>query len=279
MPPKLQAQVHSLLARSDERAMHLTRVLATPSGIDRFLMTIYYTMKLVYPQLARLRYLRTQKYIQDFISKASASLLPGETLIAPFSALVPPVNSLQSLEASARALADMISDFRIFVRCWGLLGIYAWGRDTYVNPPEDAMIKWLVWGQVWVNTGFQMTENVAYLASKGVLRGARFGADMQNRWWVYSSRFWVAHIVMEAARLLRTWKLSIEDDKVDVKGVEADKVEAAQVWSRAWYVNLAYFPIAVHYSTANGCMTDEWLGFFGVIVGSIGFRHLWKLTT
>lgn len=285
IPPKLRARAQALLSRGDDLAMHLTRVLATPAGIDKFLMTIYYTMKLVYPQIARLRALRADQHIQAFISKAAASLLPGETLVAPIAALTPPDGTLATLEASSRALAALISDFRIFVRCWGLLGIYTWGRSTWTSPPEDKVLKRLVWGQVGVNTGFQLCENVAYLASKGVLRGPRFGTEMQNRWWMYSCRFWAAHTALEAARLLRVWQLSVREaqSEKNVEGLSSEearakKMEATQAWSRAWYVNAAYAPMTVHYSIPNGLLTDEWLGALGIIAGSIGLRHMWKQT-
>lgn len=299
--PALQQRAHALLSRTDSLLSHLCRVLSTPYGTDKALLTLTYTVKLLYTQLARIRTLQQQQLLQSIARKAPSVLLPGETVLATISF---PDTALTTLEASSRALNALISDFRVFVRLWGLLGIYAWGKGTWQSPPTDRVLAATVWAQVAVNIGYQWYENIAYLAQKGVLRGDRFGAKQQSKWYAWSSRFWAAHVGLEALRLLRVWQVerttlaqgraqrstekgAAEADEVgngDGDGVsnggqvEADRVEAAQAWRRAWYVNAAYAPMTVHYSLEEGCLSDEWLGVLGVIAGTIGFKHIWKQT-
>ena len=69
----------------------------------------------------------------------------------------------------------MVGDFRIFVRMWGLAGLYMWARGLWYAPlgkdagvKENAVRK-ITWAQIGSLVLFQVLENGAYLASKGVL--------------------------------------------------------------------------------------------------------------
>jgi len=287
----LRNRSDATLSRIDSILTHLGRVLVTAAGTDKLLMTIYYVLKLIYPTIARLRTLRAQQFLARFVQKASDTPLPGGTLVATF-ASVPGNDRLGSVEASTRNLAGVISDFRIFVRLWGMIGIYGWARSTWYSPPEDSVVRGLVWAQIAANVGFQLFENVAYLASKGVLRGPRFDEKRQTVWWMWSSRFWAGHVGLEALRLLRVWQLferksghaggkaDMANSKVSSSGgidAETRSVEV-NAWRRAWTVNAAYAPMTIHYSLERGLLSDEWLGVVGLIAGTTGFKQIWEQT-
>ncbi|KAJ9618955.1 hypothetical protein H2203_008771 [Taxawa tesnikishii (nom. ined.)] len=274
---------HRLLVRLDGLLSHLSRVLSTPSGVDITLLTIYYTLKLVHSQIARLQTLRLHHAVHSFTRKASAILLPGETILAT---IAPPQGTLAEIEASSRALTAAISDFRMFTRLWGLIGIYKWGKSTYLNPPPDDFVKAATWAQVIVNVGYQWYENVAYLASKGVLRGERFSQRKQIWWWNLSCRFWMAHVAIEAVRLMRVRQLRIRKEEAlmekgdfDASAEEkAKRVEEVAAWKRSMLVNAAYAPMTVHYSIEKGCLNEETIGLLGTVIGAIVFGRLWKST-
>ena len=282
LPSTLNRSLRQTLSQTDTNLTKLTRLLSTPAGIDKFLLTIYYALKLTYPQIARLRSLQFRRYLRSFISRANDSLLPGETLITVLEK--PNDDFLGTLEQSMRAAAGTVTEFRIFTRLWSLLTIYAWGKSTWANPPKDQIVRACVWGQVAFCGLFQAYENVAYLAGKGVLRGDWCNAQKQGKWWVLSCRFWLVHITLEATRLLRTWQLqNLELKKVQAQEGEDEKVEQVKrqkedvsTWRRAWYANAAYAPIALHYSVPGGALTDDQMGLCGFIVGTIGLKYMWK---
>ena len=282
LPSSLNKGLTRQISQTDTRIAKLTRLLSTPAGADKFLLTIYYALKLLYPQITRVRSLQFRHFLKNFVNKASASLLPGETLITILEQRDD--DFLSNLELSMRAGAGMITDFRIFTRLWGLLSIYAWAKGTWINPPQDGILHGCQWGQVVACGLFQFYENMAYLAGKGVLRGQWCNATKQGKWWVYSCRFWLVHISLEALRLMRTWQMqSAEKQRIAAQGGEGEKETIAKkqqtdvdTWRRAWYTNAAYAPIAVHYSVPGYALSDDQMGLCGVIVGSIGLRYMWK---
>lgn len=269
-----------LLVRSDRLVAHLSRILSTSSGADTLLQTLQYTLLVLHSQLSRLRAWKLQKLALEIVRKASATLLPGETVVATVAS---PTQKLDSVIGGSKALSSLISDFRIFTRLWGLIGIYDWGKSTWYNPPEDKLIRATVWAQVLAGVGFQWYENVAYLAMKGVLRGERFNERKQAAWWEWSSRFWMAHVALEMLRLMRVWQLEASKPTSDVKSPDADnqakRIEATEAWRRAFVVNTAWAPITAHYSWEQGVMSEPWVGALGLIASGTGFRQLWKRTT
>lgn len=277
MTSELVAAAHRGAARLDRASGKLSGILSTAVGIDKFMLTGYYTLKLVYPQITRVRALRQQHFLQSHIETIDTGLQSGKTL-----ALLHLDQTDQYLEAtdkSARLLAATISEFRMITRLWGLLTMYRWAKGTWHAPPKDALIRYLTWGQIVACTGYQALENVAYLAGKGILRGQHFGAEQQKDMWLVSCRFWLAHTVFEAVKLLRQSQLSGEESPGGYGAEKEGKIkkrEETAAWRRAWYTNAAYAPMALHYSLENGLLSDDALGVLGVVVGYNTFGHLWR---
>ena len=279
IPSALKNTSRNTLTNLDRTLTRLTSILANPVGTDKFLLTIYYALKLLYPQIARLRSHQTRKFLSAFTNKARFNLLPGESLITILETRDD--GFLAQVEAGMRAGASTISDVRMFMRLFALLGVYGMAKRTWSAPPKDTLTKAMAWGQVGSLVGYQVLENVAYLAGKGILKGERFSAEKQTRWFIVACRFWMAYVGLEAGRLLRDWQLNLtEEVRVEEKGQDAVEKRKNDVaaWRRAWYANAAYSPMTVHYSFEQGCLNDEQLGFLGVIVGFIGFGHMWRQT-
>ncbi|KAG9995434.1 hypothetical protein KCU78_g17939, partial [Aureobasidium melanogenum] len=194
------------------------------------------------------------------------------TIIATLS---PPEDKLTHVIQGSKALSELISDFRCFSRVVESLDLYTWAKGTWNSPPEDGIVKAAVWGQIWTITAYQWYENVAYLASKGVLHGERFNTQQQNKWWVWSSRYWMAYIALEAVRLARVWQLK---PTAASSATEKDPqtLEAEALWKRQMTVNMAWAPVSYHYSLESGALSKDWLGVLGLIAGGTGFRNLWR---
>lgn len=151
------------------------------------------------------------------------------------------------------------------------------------------------------NTAFQVLENVAVLAEKGVLRKGwdeAAGRVRKKRLWLWSSRAWMLHVGLEIGRLVRVWGMSEgkgergREDEGDGKGVvvknEADDqvvIEAKkekdigeEKWWREVLVNAAYAPMTMHWSVENGILAEPFLAALGLMAAGLGFRQAWRET-
>ncbi len=246
------------------------RLLSNTSTLDKTLLTVSYTLHLLHSILA--------KTPRVSISRLTTSLPP---------------------------LTAILDDFRVFLRLWGLLGIYSWGVSTYLTPPENKIVRALTWGQVVACALYQGLENGAYLAGKGVLAWKK---ERVAKAWIWSGRAWCAYVALELARLgyelvelqeqnhggkgekvieLEKSSLAEEEGEVVEKGeleLRMDKVkdkgqqERWDKWYREVGVNVAYAPMTVHYSLENGVLGEGAIGGLGVVVGALSIGRAWKET-
>lgn len=158
-----------------------------------------------------------------------------------------------------------------------MLGLYAWGKSTYLSPPSDPVLKSIAYTQVAVNICFQTLENLAYLASKDIITR---DPALQARDWKWSSRFWASHVCLDFVRLYRTRLLrNAKLDKLGEEDKEAKvlRKEAEATWWRELIVNSCYFPMTIHWST-DGVLSPTQVGVLGSVAGGTSLRHLWKNT-
>jgi hypothetical protein len=258
------------LSKTDATIAHLSRILSTSSGTDTFLLTVCYTSLLSSSLLSSLSLHRIRAAARRFISQAIA-LPPNTTVIIDTSALPP--SRLLIASARLKALSELISDFRIFVRLWGLISIYNWGKRVYSSPPQDVFVRRIVFTQVASNIAYQYLENGAYLASKGVLCWSK---EKQTKAWIWSSRFWMLHVGLDFVRLWKEAKLQTLKGKQKERSDEESKWTAK--WRREMVVNAAWAPLTLHWSLEKGFAGDFWVGLLGSVAGLAGFRELWRTT-
>jgi len=203
-------------------------LLSTPSGTDRLLSLVYYLSTLLAPQFSRLALLLTVK-------------LPTPV---PLVALTPASTALTVASNRLRRLAAKVSDVRMFMRLFGLVEIYQWGARTLRDPPKDPVIRSLVLGQIAANVGYQILENLAYLNMHSLLS---FSKRTEGRMWLWSTRCWAAHIVLEFLKLERTRSLQAEKSR-GVRGLVItgeEERKAQESWNKAWICNATTAPLSV----------------------------------
>ncbi|KAI4933012.1 hypothetical protein J4E85_003415 [Alternaria conjuncta] len=301
---KLRFLLLRYLARTagtaDRTLVRLSKLLSTPSGTDVLLCTTSYTLTLIHAVLSRVLERRLASIATEIAEKAEGVLLPGETLIASLPA---PTSTkvIAQVVGSSRALAAVISDFRIFVRLWGVLGLYTWARDTSQDRlPEDAtrkekILRGLTWTAIMSCVGFQVLENGAYLSSKGALTTARWTGDVgkarENAWWLWSSRFWAAYVGVELVRLgvqqyyassSESISVSSGDGEKEDKIQREERIKARKVENWLWWKdlasNLAYAPMTVHWSIEQGLLSDWGVGACGMVAGGALLADAWRKT-
>jgi hypothetical protein len=260
----------------------MSRVLATPGGQDTVLNTAYYTLIFLHASINKTLEGQLESIVASFAKTASTALNPGETAIVSFNA--PPLAAnLARLSASSKVLSARISDYRMFVRLWGLLSIYTWGKSVYNSPPKDPVLRSIAYAQVSVNLCFQTFENMAYLANHGI---TNLSPEKQGRAWLYSARFWAAHVALDFVRLYRVrslWaKKEVGTDGTEVvldeKEFKATRDAEEALWWRQFVVDFCYAPMTIHYSRPAGLLTQMQIGSLGIVAGGAGMREMWRKT-
>lgn len=252
----------------DARISQLSRILSTPSGTDKLLLTLCYTTLLTSSILRRLSTHTLHQQARLLLAKVVS---PPSTIILVKPA---PPSGLLVLSQRLKAASALISDFRIFARLWGLVAIYKWGRSVLDAPPPDLFLRQVAYSQVAVNVFYQALENGAYLSSKGVMG---WSTEKQGKAWLWSSRFWMAHVVLDLARLGYEYSTFDESKEKGGEGENLKVEEAKRKWWREAVISLAYAPLTVHWSLEKGLLGETGVGILGSIAGVVGFRELWRL--
>lgn len=236
----------------------------------------------VHSRLTRILELRYEKLALSIASKASGALLPGETMVAHIEA---PHLRLTQWCAGVKSLGDATEDVRLFLRLFGLLGVYTWAKETYVKEHRDPAIKVLLWARIGAYSGFQIFENLAYLVRRGVLRGDRATAN-EAKWWAWSGRFWVAEVVLELLRLARVRQLRYNEEfgaekVVDDGVVTVQSQKLKEKWWSDLYAYGGWLLPGIHFSfldEEHSPVTEAWMGASGTMPGLIGLREAWRET-
>ena len=285
----LSALLSSHLKSTDDTAAHLRRILTTTSGVDTSLILLGYGSQFLAAQIAKLIDLRltvlAEKAAADTAKAAARNLSPGETLIATLS-LPAPVSKLPDVQASLKTLGGVCSDVRAFMRLWGLLGVWAWGRRLMQSgEPRDAVLKICAWGQVVANAAYLLNEHPVYLATKGIIKGPQWTPQRIKQGYLTAARWFAVHTVFEFLRLYRTWSLRKQNEEQDLRGEKSEskeekvaRAEETRLWWKSLLVYTAYAPMVVHWSSESGVLSDGWYGFLGTCAGILGVREVWRQT-
>lgn len=259
-PPSLLTSLDTLLTR-------LNILLSTPSGTDSFLRALTYTLQFLHSTLTLGLDAHLASLSARIARKASLTLPPGSSLALLLLPPYPPPR-LARLAPRLQSLAGVVSEFRMFARLWGLLGMYAWGRSLVRGAgPRDAVLGAVAWAQVGVYTAYQVLENRAYLASRGVLAREKNGI---LRDFVWSSRFWMMGVGLDFVRLWRVRRQWREEGGVVTKQKEEE-------WKREMLVNVCNAPLTLHWSMERGVLGDGAVAALGMVAGWTGLRQRWRL--
>ncbi|KAF2468766.1 uncharacterized protein BDR25DRAFT_264644, partial [Lindgomyces ingoldianus] len=296
------------LSCTDRTLLRLSRLFSSPSSTDALLCTLGYTLELLSSLLSKALSTRLTTLASTLATNASSIILPGETLIATIPA-PPSAKLLAQAARTSKALAVVISDYRIFVRLWGIIGIYSWARDTYhsglqspssntSNQPsswtKDRLLRAIPYAQILSCAAFQILENGAYLSSKNILTSSSWsgeaGKARENRWWILSSRFWALHVALEFLRLYLQMQIlpvtcapksssnsPIEDDDNE-KDAKIRGRERQWLWMRDLLSNIAYFPMTIHWSLEKGLLGETWVAGLGAVAGGVLLVDAWRGT-
>lgn len=256
-------------------------MLSSSANVDTTLLTVGYSFYLVQAVLARIESAQldtaAHKLAQRLAAFAPKSLLPGETLIATISAS--PDSRLVRAKQSAKALATLISGNRMFLRLLGLPRIWSLAAATWRSPPADPLLKSTAWIQIASIATFQYLENTGYLAANGVIG---MSPEKIARRFAFAARFWAVYVFFQFVSLGRQRQLAQQQQNT-LTALEKTSDEAKEAavkreakWWRDLYVNVAWAPLTIHWSTlGGGYMPDEGVALLSLTAGWLGLRQAW----
>lgn len=282
---KLLISLQPVAKHTDLFLAHLHRLLSTSAGVESLITTVAFTAIFVHARLRHLLEKQYERLATTIADNASKTMLPGEIMMAEIEA---PNTRLAEACAGFKALADLFQDYWIFIRLWGLVGIYNAARENYVKPPGDAILKLLTWVHVGTGATFQILENGAYLASKGVFRGNAW-ERREGKWAVWSNRFWLAQVLTEGLRLLRVRQLRYNEDfgaqETSDEGEKRVKIRSEALkrrWRGDFWANMGWLPVTLHWSftdEGDSPVNESWLGLGGMVPGVVGLLNAWEETS
>ncbi|KAK4174267.1 putative PEX11C peroxisomal biogenesis factor 11 isoform C [Triangularia setosa] len=225
----------------------LEKCLSTPSGIDTVMLLLCYTSKLTANVL-------TSGRVTTLLDKSSKPVA-RKTLAT---LLAKRLNNLSAL----------MSESRVILRLWALLGIYSWGRSIVASPTTSVAVKGLDYIRLVLCVLLQGLENGAYLSFRGVMGWTPEQQGLAYKW---SARFWSAFVGIEIGKLLAERVGRVK--KLDEKEEEKERLE----WKKKLAKSLAWAPLTVHWSVDGGVpgISELVVGALASIPGVIQMGDLW----
>jgi hypothetical protein len=165
------------------------------------------------------------------------------------------------------------------------------------SPPADPILHALTHLQVVSNVIYQLLENVAYLAEKGVV--SRRWVDKYggvDKWYIWSTRGWFGHIffqffVLWRESVLRRRRVAAQRAAAasttttagSEKSTKAEEDETLRLEIRAWRKSLVnnaiWAPLCIHWCLEKGIGIPENLtGLLSFCAGVWGLRDSWVAT-
>lgn len=100
----------------------------------------------------------------------------------------------------------------------------------------------------------------------------------QNSAWIWSSRWWMAHVALDFIRLGRESAVRLNKGIGTGTGLEEVQEEAKWIanWRKQIVVNAAWAPLTLHWSLEKGLVSEFWIGVLGSVAGVAALRSRWR---
>jgi Peroxisomal biogenesis factor 11 (PEX11) len=198
------------------------------------------------------------------------SLSRLQNVLVRYVPLLPPVHPSigpSPLSTRLKALSALLADARILLRLHGIIPTYQWLLNTHASPPANPTIAAIVKLQTYANMLYYPLENAAYLASHNVVPLSK---QIESDLWIWSSRFWAAHVFLDLARL---YYENRGRKKLDAKSGHEG---LDRQWLASVIMNCAYAPLTIHWSLEKGLgFRDVDIGYFGIVAAIASIYLAW----
>ncbi|EFX02402.1 peroxin 11c [Grosmannia clavigera kw1407] len=238
-------------ARLDAFLVRLNTVMQTPSGSDAVLATVCYGA-------------RTGSVL---LTTAAGRQLAADVAL--------------DLAKRLRALGALATELRMMTRLWGMLSMYVWARQLLqqimartASKKKDPLDSLVAWSQLVSCSAYQMLENVAYLAQRGILP---LSSQAQTAAYLWSSRAFCVYVAVELGRLAatlaaKTAKAATSNSKTAQDDLRAEVRELRR--SAVRY--MAFAPTTVHWSMEKGFLGESGVTLLGFVPAALQIHKVWS---
>ncbi|KAH8702944.1 amidase signature domain-containing protein [Phaeosphaeriaceae sp. PMI808] len=259
------------LKQVDRTILRLNKLLASPGGLSAFLSTFNYSLYIL-------------AYLQTKSSSVSAFATKLLSLIRPAcdDAKIPATTLLNTASVPPIAvLAVLVSKARTTLRLFGLFPLYAWLRTLVAGPKPgaDAVLHRIALLQASSYFTYQALENICLLADSGVvspsfIAAINRGDSKTGRVYLWAYRAWLGGVSCDFVRLAREWQLEHrrrvvrKQMQIEGRALAEHQDEEDDRFDKRWWTDVmiagAWFPMALHFSSAAGGIPGWNLGVMGV---------------
>ncbi|KAJ5083523.1 Peroxisomal biogenesis factor 11 [Penicillium angulare] len=273
-------QLLGALTATDVTIRRLDLLLSSADGQERVLATINYVASILHHVSASSPWIALQTRLGLLVR------LRGKAPSQPSKPSSPPSKSKWS------ALSSVASETRYNLRLFGLLPLWVWGSQTLKSPPADPILHALAILQVISNVIYQLLENVAYLAEKGVVSKKwveKYGGV--DAWYIWSTRGWFGHIFFEwfvlwREHVLRKRRMAAKlaaannEKAKELKAEEAEEVrKEIRSWKKSLVNNTIWAPLCIHWCFEKGIgIPENLIGMISFMAGVWGLKDSWAAT-
>lgn len=265
----------------DDFLLHLHRCIKTRGGTDTVLLFTAYSARLtgaILEILSRTALRHSAKKVVEMAFK-----LPPSTSVVLATAPAPPL-AVAALKLSQRlqALVGMLGEWRTMNRLWGILGMYMALKDLVLRlrggnktegdgktPPTSRFNTTVEALQVVALTIYHLGEATVWFGGKDVIK---VSPQTRGRAGAISVRAWGAYVFMELGRLL------VQRNR----RAPQDDVVAEREWKSKWFTDfthtLAWAPLTVHWSMAEGFLPEVAVGALAAYPSTALMKGLWRET-
>ncbi|CAB4400881.1 hypothetical protein RhiirA1_497150 [Rhizophagus irregularis] len=182
-------------------------------------------------------------------------------------------------------LNNPVTDFRIFLRFYGLLPLIQWMIHIEHHPPVSSLLLQIERIQNLTMIFYYPLEHIWWLANHEVIS---ISEARMNKIGVWSCRFWAVHVILQFLHLAIEWKLykrrsrdiikKVDGDEDDIRKEKRQIKKAGERIIRDTIINIGYLPLTMHWSIENSSFPDIGVGIFGTLAAFYQLVGAWKAT-
>lgn len=184
------------------------------------------------------------------------------------------------LAERARALSDIMDDWQIISRLWGLVGMWTEGKEFLAdlikpkdvseeceeNPRDYFASKAIKATYILGLIGYFGFENLAWLTRRGVLKRSE---KAESKFMIWSLKGWGLYVFAELAQLSH-------DRSLRNRGLKADNETSRSEWRRRLVQMLLYAPLTIHWIKGGGLFPELLASFLAAYTEYITVQALWR---
>ncbi|EWG48991.1 hypothetical protein FVEG_16378 [Fusarium verticillioides 7600] len=271
------------IKKLDAFISRLNRLMHTRESHDALILFLAYAAHFVATVLETPLPDRLKSWLLRF-NEVLMTIVPPrlKSLLSTFKGF-PTISSLSAnkllIAERFRALSDILDDWQIITRLWGLLATWAEAKEFLTNLTSENQSeekkrnprKYFVLTAIRASYllglfGYYGTENLAWLTRRGVFK---WSERTESKLMIWSLKAWGIYVMSGMAQLLYD---RYESKRTGEGQDEEERIE----WRRNFIHLFLYGPLTIHWIRDGGLFPEAIASFLAAYTEFITVKGLWK---